>query len=79
MRGFAPCFVVIFAGLALGVAGGFAWITGDAYTPEHPQAFTGPALITVPEPSLKSVSVNFPTDSLPRATRGTLSRGGEAS
>lgn len=79
MRGFAPCLVVILAGLALGVAGGFAWITGPGYTPDTPRSFPGPALITAPKPSPKYVAVRLSVEGITRATAGALSRGGEAS
>lgn len=78
MRSLAPCLVVILAGLALGVAGGFAWVTGEAYTADHPRAFSGPALIPVPPASLEPVQLTRLADLMPRATLGALSRGGEA-
>lgn len=61
MRSFAPCLVVILAGLALGVAGAFAWITGEAYKPDRATAYTPVALIPVVPVRRSLIHVGFST------------------
>lgn len=72
MKSFAPCLVVMLAGLAIGVTGAYAWITGPPQYHEH-YVVGMPAVVTT------SIRPDLWSKRLPPAVLiSSISRGGKA-